>query len=95
MSQATQGEDSSFTVQLEVLRGVQWMWQMTPVVFHRESSSTLDDFKGLKSVGERILTESLLNSPRGVWRGLSKGVEDGHRLLVLQAAIPETAVKPF
>jgi hypothetical protein len=68
---------------------------MTPVVLCRESSSTLEDFKGLKSVGERILKESLLNSPRGVWRGVSKGVEDDHRLLVLQVAIPETIVKLF
>jgi hypothetical protein len=29
----------------------------------------------------------------GVWRGVSKGVEDGRRELALRAATPETAVR--
>jgi len=31
----------------------------------------------------------------GVRRGVSKGEEDGHRLPALQAATPETAVRPI
>jgi hypothetical protein len=35
------------------------------------------------------------SSARGVRRGVSKGVEDGHRLPALLAATPETAVRLF
>jgi hypothetical protein len=31
----------------------------------------------------------------GLWRGVSKGVEDGIRPLALWWATPETAVRPF
>jgi hypothetical protein len=43
---------------------------------------------------KKVLKNSKLEAI-GVWRGVSKGVEDGLRLPACRWATPETAVKPF
>jgi hypothetical protein len=66
----------------------------------KSSQSVFDSFSGSTAVTDmsslrKMKSIGVWHMAYGIWRMVTKGVEDGHRPLDLRAVTPETDERPF